>query len=297
MQKLASIIFLHSLFSLQLSAAEKIIPNNPRWLFSINGENFLKSKIGSSIAKRLKENPQINQKLLGLKMAFGVDLFSIKEISIYGTDWDTLTLINGGLNSVQLEGLVSLLKDAEVDETRSPKIFSFSGGAFCPLSIDMVTFASHQNIIKEALVKKDKENEFISFIDLIERENPTMITFGLNLYQIPLFQDENSSELESEIKKLQNIAISLAQSGNDLQLKIFFQVKDNKVAGHLENILRSWPSLLALLQGNHSTIDEVLTLLQFSVDRENNTVSINSTLNLSFFFSEGLDGLEKDEAE
>ena len=79
--------------------------------------------------------------------------------------------------------------------------------------------------------------------------------------------------------------------------KIFFQVKDNKVAGHLENILRSWPSLLALLQGNHSTIDEVLTLLQFSVDRENNTVSINSTLNLSFFFSEGLDGLEKDEAE
>ena len=63
-------------------------------------------------------------------------------------------------------------------------------------------------------------------------------------------------------------------------MKVFFQAKDNDIASHVENVLRGYPSFLALLHGSNQALDEVLTLFEFSIVRVNDLVSLNVKLNI-----------------
>ena len=50
-------------------------------------------------------------------------------------------------------------------------------------------------------------------------------------------------------KKFKNMAIFLDETDNNIRLQVYFQSANDEAADHLENIFRSWPSLLALSNG------------------------------------------------
>lgn len=280
MKKFLAIVFLLSLIHHQLLAEVDLKVQNAKWLISINGENFFNTNVGKSIKRKIKKNVYINQKLMGFKLAFGVDLFRINNLSVHGSEDGILTYAEGGLNSLQTEGFVSLLRDVEIYKDKNPKIYIFNGGAFSPLSEDKVVFASEQNLIAEALEDETNGSKFNSFIDQIKKENLPVILVGLNFQKKSIHEDEINPDLKSEKNKLLHLAVLLSQSENKLHLKVFFQAKDNDIASHVENVLRGYPSFLALLHGSNQALDEVLTLFEFSIVRVNDLVSLNVKLNI-----------------
>jgi hypothetical protein len=68
-----------------LLAKEKNFPESANWLISLDMEAFHDSRMGKFIMKKMNETPNINQKMQGLKNAFGVDLLKIREISAFGS--------------------------------------------------------------------------------------------------------------------------------------------------------------------------------------------------------------------
>jgi len=115
MKKNLPTLFLLSLSAACLPAKEKNFPESANWLISFDMEAFNQSRMGKFITGKMNEDPNINQKMQGLKNAFGVDLLKIREISAFGSgekDMGT-ALIRGGINSKQLEGFASLNDDVE----------------------------------------------------------------------------------------------------------------------------------------------------------------------------------------
>ena len=66
--------------------------------------------MGKFIMEKIKNAPNINQKMDGLKNAFGIDFKEMREIYAFGSgEKDKGTaIIRGGINSKQLEGFASL---------------------------------------------------------------------------------------------------------------------------------------------------------------------------------------------
>jgi hypothetical protein len=88
---------------------------------------------------------------------------------------------------------------------------------------------------------------------------------------------------EIMFKKFKNIAIFLDETNDHIRIKLYLQSANDEVAEHLENIFRSWPSLLALTNGINPKLDEVLKHVKFSVVREKKAVGMTVLLSHSFF--------------
>jgi len=74
MKKNLPTLFLLSLSAACLPAKEKNFPESANWLISFDMEAFNQSRMGKFITGKMNEDPNINQKMQGLKNAFGVDL-------------------------------------------------------------------------------------------------------------------------------------------------------------------------------------------------------------------------------
>jgi hypothetical protein len=292
-----------------LLAKEKNFPESANWLISLDMEAFHDSRMGKFIMKKMNETPNINQKMQGLKNAFGVDLLKIREISAFGSgEKDVGTaLVRGGINSKQLEGFASLNDKVEIGDIGDKKTYTFKKGSLGILSGDSVAIASNQELLKEALIPKNakkKSSPLHSFVQSINQEQAPIMWFGANVLKVNRLQnkikadqttttkklaEDISKSLKSVIvgeimfKKFKNIAIFLDETNDHIRIKLYLQSANDEVAEHLENIFRSWPSLLALTNGINPKLDEVLKHVKFSVVREKKAVGMTVLLSHSFF--------------
>ena len=275
--------------------------------------------MGKFIMGKMSEDPNVNQKMQGLKNAFGVDLLKIREISAFGSgEKDKGTaLISGGINSKQLEGFASLNEKVEIDKVGNKKTYTFKKGSLGILSGDSIAIASNQELLKEALIPKNakkKPSPLHSFIQSINKEQAPIISFGANVLKVNRLQNKikadptaNAKKLAQDIskslnsvmvgeimfKKFRNIAIFLDETNDHIRIKVYFQSTNDEVADHLENIFRSWPSLLALADGVNPELDEVMKHLKFSVIREKKSVGMSALLSHSFFETKVNEEIEK----
>ena len=98
---------------------------------------------------------------------------------------------------------------------------------------------------------------------------------------------------EIMFKKFRNMAIFLDETSDHIRIKVYFQSANDEVADHLENIFRSWPSLLALADGLNPELDEVMKHLKFSVIREKKSVGMTALLSHAFFETKVNEEIEK----
>jgi hypothetical protein len=309
MRKILLTLSLLSLSITYLSAKEKNFPESANWLISLDMEAFHDSRMGKFIMKKMNETPNINQKMEGLKNAFGVDLLKIREISAFGSgEKDVGTaLVRGGINSKQLEGFASLNDKVEIGDIGDKKTYTFKKGSLGILSGDSVAIASNQELLKEALIPKNakkKSSPLHSFVQSINQEQAPIMWFGANVLKVNRLQNKIKADQTTTTKKLaediskslksvmvgeimfkkfRNIAIFLDETNDHIRIKLYLQSANDEVAEHLENIFRSWPSLLALTNGINPKLDEVLKHVKFSVVREKKAVGMTVLLSHSFF--------------
>ena len=302
-----------------LLAKEKNFPESANWLISLDMEAFHDSRMGKFIMKKMNETPNINQKMEGLKNAFGVDLLKIREISAFGSgEKDVGTaLVRGGINSKQLEGFASLNDKVEIGDIGDKKTYTFKKGSLGILSGDSVAIASNQELLKEALIPKNakkKSSPLHSFVQSINQEQAPIMWFGANVLKVNRLQNKIKADQTTTTKKLaediskslksvmvgeimfkkfRNIAIFLDETNDHIRIKVYFQSANDEVADHLENIFRSWPSLLALADGINPELDEVMKHLKFSVIREKKSVGMTALLSHSFFETKVDEEIEK----
>jgi len=318
MKKNLPTLFLLSLSAACLPAKEKNFPESANWLISFDMEAFNQSRMGKFITGKMNEDPNINQKMQGLKNAFGVDLLKIREISAFGSgekDMGT-ALIRGGINSKQLEGFASLNDDVEIGDIGNKKTYTFKKGAWGILSGDSIAVASNKELLKETLIPKNakkKPSPLHSFVHSINKENAPIIYFAANMLRVNRLQNKilsgnlktkpeqatNAKQLAENIsksltlnslmvgeilfKKSRNMAFFLDETTDHIRIKVYFQSANDEAAEHLENIFRSWPSLLALTDGVNPELDEVMKHVKFSVLRDKKSVGMTVLLSHSFF--------------
>jgi hypothetical protein len=85
----------------------------------------------------------------------------------------------------------------------------------------------------------------------------------------------------------------LDETNDHICIKLYLQSANDEVATHLENIFRSWPSLLALTGGVNPQLDEVMEHVKFSVVREKKAVGMTVLLSHSFFETKVSEEIEK----
>jgi len=161
---------------------------------------------------------------------------------------------------------------------------------------------------------KKKPSPLHSFVQSINQEEAPIIWFGANALKVNRLQNKikaepttNAEKLAQGIskslnsvmvgeimfKKFRNIAIFLDETNDHIRIKVYFQSANDEVADHLENIFRSWPSLLALADGMNPELDEVMKHLKFSVIREKKSVGMSALLSHSFFETKVNEEIEK----
>ena len=302
-----------------LLAKEKNFPESANWLISLDMEAFNQSRMGKFIFGKMNEDPNINQKMQGLKMAFGVDLSKIREISAFGSgekDMGT-ALIRGGINSKQLEGFASLNDKVEIGDIGDKKTYTFKKGSLGILSEDSVAIASNQELLKKALIAKNakkKPSPLQSFVHSINKEEAPIMWFAANVLKVNRLQNKLKADKETTpkqlaesiskslnsvmvgeifFKKFKNMAFFLDETNDHIRIKFYLQSANDEVATHLENIFRSWPSLLALTGGVSPQLDEVMEHVKFSVVREKKAVGMTVLLSHSFFETKVSEEIEK----
>jgi len=319
MKKKSLTLFVLSLSASWLPAKEINFPDSSNWVIYFNVEKFHESRMGKFIMGKMSEDPNVNQKMQGLKNAFGVDLLKIREISAFGSgEKDKGTaLISGGINSKQLKGFAFLNNKVEIDKVGNKKTYTFKKGSLGILSGDSVAIASNKELLKEALIPKNAQKKLSplnSFVQSINQEQAPIISFGANALKVNRIQNKikadqttNAKKLAEDIskslksvmvgeimfKKFRNIAILLDETNDHIRIKVYFQSTNDEVADHLENIFRSWPSLLALADGLNPELDEVMEHLKFSVVREKKSVGMCALLSHTFFETLVNEELEK----
>ena len=70
MKKIPHKLFFTLFVAFSLSAEEISIPESANWLITLDGEAFHKTRMGKFIMGKINENPNVKQKIDGLKNAF-----------------------------------------------------------------------------------------------------------------------------------------------------------------------------------------------------------------------------------
>ena len=80
--KIISFIFYYCFISISVSPgkSEVRMPTHANWVISFDMKAFHNSRMGKFIMEKIKNAPNINQKMEGLKNAFGVDFKEMREI-------------------------------------------------------------------------------------------------------------------------------------------------------------------------------------------------------------------------
>ena len=108
------------------------IPPSANWIAHLDFEAFRSSKIGAFVLQDILKAPHIEQKMTGLKNAFGVDIDQLGFVTAHGSGKKDEGFIyaQGGFNTKQLEGFASLNEKVEIKTVKGHKIYSAPKVAF-----------------------------------------------------------------------------------------------------------------------------------------------------------------------
>ena len=273
------------------------IPPNANWIAHLDFEAFRSSEIGAFVLQDIIKAPHIEQKMTGLKNAFGVDIDQLGFVTAYGSGEKNVGVIyaQGGFNTKQLEGFASLNEKVEIKTVNGQKIYSAPKMAFSPLGPDSMIAATNEELLKAGLNArlgnntKQKENPILDHLnELIKKPIATITAQIPNVRKMEKRGRSISATEQAIMKKLDWAGVALGESGASIRIACVMNTENIETAEHMENILRGFSSLLSLsteietLFQNDPKLNKIIPHIKTSVSRKSQIVGMQLEMDTAF---------------
>ena len=273
------------------------IPPSANWIAHLDFQAFRSSKIGAFVLQDILKAPHIEQKMTGLKNAFGVDIDQLGFVTAYGSGKKDEGFIytQGGFNTKQLEGFASLNEKVETKTVKGQKIYSAPKVAFSPLGPDSMIAATNEEILKAGLNarlgnnKKQKNNPILDRLNELVKKPIATITAQIPKVRKMEKPGRSISTTEQAImEKLDWAGVALGESGASIRIACVMNTENIKTAEHMENILRGVSSLLSLsteiepLFQNDPRLNKIIPHIKTSVSRKSQVVGMQLEMDTAF---------------
>ena len=273
------------------------IPPSANWIAHLDFEAFRSSKIGAFVLQDILKAPHIEQKMTGLKNAFGVDIDQLGFVTAYGSGKKDEGFIyaQGGFNTKQLEGFASLNEKVEIKTVKGQKIYSTPKVAFSPLGPDSMIAATNEEILKAGLNArlgnntKQKKNPILDRLNELVKKPIATITAQISKVRKMEKPGRSISAAEQAImEKLDWAGVALGESGESIRIACVMNTENIQTAEHVENILRGVSSLLSLsteiepLFQNDPKLNKIIPHIKTSVSRKSQIVGMQLEMDTAF---------------
>ena len=273
------------------------IPPSANWIAHLDFEAFRSSKIGAFVLQDILKAPHIEQKMTGLKNAFGVDIDQLGFVTAYGSGEKNVGVVyaQGGFNTKQLEGFASLNEKVEIKTVKGQKIYSTPKVAFSPLGPDSMIAATNEEILKAGLNArlgnntKQKKNPILDRLNELVKKPIATITAQISKVRKMEKPGRSISAAEQAImEKLDWAGVALGESGESIRIACVMNTENIQTAEHVENILRGVSSLLSLsteiepLFQNDPKLNKIIPHIKTSVSRKSQIVGMQLEMDTAF---------------
>lgn len=273
------------------------IPPSANWIAHLDFEAFRSSEIGAFVLQDILKAPYIEQKMTGLKNAFGVDIDQLGFVTAHGSGKKDEGFIyaQGGFNTKQLEGFASLNEKVEIKTVKGHKIYSAPKVAFSPLGPDSMIAATNEELLKAGLNArlgnntKQKENPILDHLnELVKRP---IITITAQIPKVRKMEKPGRSISATEqaiMEKLDWAGVALGESGASIRIACVMNTENIETAEHMENVLRGVSSLLSLsteiepLFQNDPKLSKIIPHIKTSVSRKSQIVGMQLEMDTAF---------------
>ena len=273
------------------------IPPSANWIAHLDFEAFRSSEIGAFVLQDILKAPNIEQKMTGLKNAFGVDIDQLGFVTAYGSGEKNVGVVyaQGGFNTKQLEGFASLNEKVEIKTVKGQKIYSAPKVAFSPLGPDSMIAATNGELLKAGLNarlgnnKKQKNNTIGDRLNELVEKPIAIIIAQIPKVRKMVKPGRSISTTEKAImEKLDWAGVALGGSGESIRIACVMNTENIQSAEHVENILRGVSSLLSLsteiepLFQNDPKLNKIIPHIKTSVSRKSQIVGMQIEMNTAF---------------
>lgn len=273
------------------------IPSSANWIAHLDFEAFRSSEIGAFVLEDILKAPHIEQKMTGLKNAFGVDIDKLGFVTAHGSGKKDEGFIyaQGGFNTKQLEGFASLNEKVEIKTVKGHKIYSAPKVAFSPLGPDSMIAATNEELLKAGLNArlgnntKQKNNPILDRLNELVKKPIATITAQIPKVRKMEKPGRSISTTEQAImEKLDWAGVALGESGESIRIACVMNTENIKTAEHMENILRGVSSLLSLsteiepLFQNDPKLNKIIPHIKTSVSRKSQVVGMQLEMDTAF---------------
>ena len=273
------------------------IPPSANWIAHLDFEAFRSSEIGAFVLQDILKAPHIEQKMTGLKNAFGVDIDQLGFVTAYGSGEKNVGVVyaQGGFNTKQLEGFASLNEKVEIKTVKGQKIYSAPKVAFSPLGPDSMIAATNGELLKAGLNarlgnnKKQKNNTIGDRLNELVEKPIAIIIAQIPKVRKMVKPGRSISTTEKAImEKLDWAGVALGGSGESIRIACVMNTENIQSAEHVENILRGVSSLLSLsteiepLFQNDPKLNKIIPHIKTSVSRKSQIVGMQLEMNTAF---------------
>ena len=273
------------------------IPPSANWIAHLDFEAFRSSEIGAFVLQDILKAPYIEQKMTGLKNAFGVDIDQLGFVTAHGSGKKDEGFIyaQGGFNTKQLEGFASLNEKVEIKTVKGHKIYSAPKVAFSPLGPDSMIAATNEEILKAGLNTrlgnntKQKNNPILDRLNELVEKPIAIITAQIPKVRKMEKPGRSISATEQAImEKLDWAGVALGESGASIRIACVMNAENIQTAEHMENILRGVSSLLSLsteiepLFQNDPKLSKIIPHIKTSVSRKSQIVGMQLEMDTAF---------------
>ena len=273
------------------------IPPSANWIAHLDFEAFRSSEIGAFVLQDILKAPYIEQKMTGLKNAFGVDIDQLGFVTAHGSGKKDEGFIyaQGGFNTKQLEGFASLNEKVEIKTVKGHKIYSAPKVAFSPLGPDSMIAATNEELLKAGLNArlgnntKQKENPILDHLnELVKRP---IVTITAQIPKVRKMEKPGRSISATEqaiMEKLDWAGVALGESGASIRIACVMNTENIETAEHMENVLRGVSSLLSLsteiepLFQNDPKLSKIIPHIKTSVSRKSQIVGMQLEMDTAF---------------
>lgn len=273
------------------------IPSSANWIAHLDFEAFRSSKIGAFVLQDILKAPYIEQKMTGLKNAFGVDIDQLGFVTAHGSGKKDEGFIyaQGGFNTKQLEGFASLNEKVEIKTVKGHKIYSAPKVAFSPLGPDSMIAATNEELLKAGLNArlgnntKQKNNPVLNRLNELVKKPIVTITAQIPKVRKMEKPGRSISATEQAImEKLDWAGVALGESGASIRIACVMNTENIETAEHMENVLRGVSSLLSLsteiepLFQNDPKLNKIIPHIKTSVSRKSQVVGMQLEMDTAF---------------
>ena len=273
------------------------IPPNANWIAHLDFEAFRSSEIGAFVLQDILKAPYIEQKMTGLKNAFGVDIDQLGFVTAYGSGEKNVGVVyaHGGFNTKQLEGFASLNEKVEIKTVNGQKIYSAPKMAFSPLGPDSMIAATNEELLKAGLNArlgnntKQKENPILDHLnELIKKPIATITAQIPNVRKMEKRGRSIPATEQAIMKKLDWAGVALGESGASIRIACVMNTENIETAEHMENVLRGFSSLLSLsteigtLFQNDPKLNKIIPHIKTTVSRKSQIVGMQLEMDTAF---------------